>query len=379
MYFPETRLSSTSWDPYTVLKLNCTCVGTAVTYRRRCRRTVSSRHYSLHALATLGPLEAANSPELYNVASTALCWQHKHQVYDVVAEWRELLHNFAGLAAYNDWRADYDKKLLEQMYQLLVGLEMMKQCSQNSSPGFSGRSRPSYYANEQRGSVEDWRLHQAEKQETQQCQERARKYREAKQAQEREEWERKAKVAKEIKEREEQEKREREAKKAREREERERKAKETKEREERERKQKEAKERAEDVRRKAQLTLEEETQEWSDAWKRYEEGWAIVSASDEVLNGSQMPWPTKSGKREGLTNESVREFFKRMPSVASADTPSKETFRAMTQETKRWHTDKIQHRFGRDIFQSVYGDDIDIVTKLVVVLWKEAKMEREGI
>lgn len=363
MYISENQISRTSWDPYTVLKLNCTCVGTAVTCKRRCKRPVSSRHYSLHALVRLGPREAANSPELYNVAITALCWQHKYQAHDVVAEWRELLHNYAGVAAYNAWHADYDKRIFEQMCQLLEGLERMKQFSQNSSPGYYGRSSPLYYANEQRDPMEDWRQRQYSEKIKQQHEERQRKYKETMEAREREEKERKAKEAKETKEREE----------------RERKAKETKEREERERKQKEAKERAENVRMKAQQKQEQETQEWSDAWKRYEEGWAFVNASDEYLNGNQIPWPTKSGKREGLTNGCVREFFRRMPSVASSDTPCKETFRAMTQETKRWHTDKIQHRFGRDIFQSVYGEDIDIVTKLVVVLWKEAKTEREGV
>lgn len=152
---------------------------------------------------------------------------------------------------------------------------------------------------------------------------------------------------------------------------------EARKREEQEKKEREAKERAERARQKEEKRKQKRKNDWSDAWKRYENGWKSVDDTDN-LSGSEIPWPTKSGLRRDLSESSVRQFFRRTAFVYSFNNHAEELFQAMTKETKRWHSDKIQHRFGRDVFQSQYREDIDMVTKLIVVLWKEAKMGRGG-
>ncbi len=49
----------------------------------------------------------------------------------------------------------------------------------------------------------------------------------------------------------------------------------------------------------------------------------------------------------------------------------------MTQENKRWHTDKIVFRFGPEILKGPRKDALNMIAKEVVKLWKEAKMERK--
>ncbi|EEU36701.1 uncharacterized protein NECHADRAFT_86508 [Fusarium vanettenii 77-13-4] len=149
------------------------------------------------------------------------------------------------------------------------------------------------------------------------------------------------------------------------------------ERKEQEKREREAKQRAELARQKEELRKLERRHEWSDAWKRYENGWKSADDTDN-LGGNKIPWPTKSGLRQDLSESSVRQFFQKTAFVYSSNDHAEELFQTMTKETKRWHSDKIQHRFRRDIFQSKYREDIDMVTKLIVVLWKEAKMGRGG-
>lgn len=150
---------------------------------------------------------------------------------------------------------------------------------------------------------------------------------------------------------------------------------EARKREEQEKVVRDAKERAERARQKEGQRKQQRRIEWSDAWKRYENGWTSVDDPDN-LSGSEIPWPTKSGLRQDLSESSVRQFFRETAFTYSSNDHAEELFQTMSKETKRWHSDKIQHRFGQDIFQSQYGKDIDMVTKLIVVLWKEAKMGR---
>ncbi|RSL61335.1 hypothetical protein CEP53_005167 [Fusarium sp. AF-6] len=153
---------------------------------------------------------------------------------------------------------------------------------------------------------------------------------------------------------------------------------EARKRAEEERKEQEAKEKAERKRQKEERRKEKRRGDWSDAWKRYENGWKSIDDTSDNIDGSQIPWPIKSGLRQDLSESAVRQFFRRTAFVHSSDDQAEEIFQVMTKETKRWHSDKIQHRFGKDIFQSQYGEDIDMVTKLIVVLWKEAKTGRGG-
>ncbi|RSL90936.1 hypothetical protein CEP51_000465 [Fusarium floridanum] len=145
-----------------------------------------------------------------------------------------------------------------------------------------------------------------------------------------------------------------------------------------EREEQEAKEKAERKRQKEDRRKVKRRGDWSDAWKKYDNAWKSIDDTSDNIDGSQIPWPTKSRLRLDLSESTVRQFFRRTAFVHSSDDQAEEIFQVMTKETKRWHSDKIQHRFGKDIFQSQYGEDIDMVTKLIVVLWKEAKMGRGG-
>lgn len=78
-----------------------------------------------------------------------------------------------------------------------------------------------------------------------------------------------------------------------------------------------------------------------------------------------------------MTVENVSEFFKNAAPLQQAAQLEEEMFRLMSKENKRWHTDKIMSRFGRGILQAPCGAALDLMSKLMVKLWKEAKMQRK--
>lgn len=335
MSYYQHATSSKSWDPWSVLQFENpqlgyrTCVGTAVTYGRRCKRSVAMSSPCLATLETLGPLQAAKSSMLRDIAGAGLCWQHKHQVDDVVARWRDVLHRFAeaqssgrkGSSTRHDSKPSAARPrptpmteqtqpniddLMEQIRRLQEELERLR--SQKPSPYSSTGST----ASGQQSHTEERRRQ--------------------------EENDKKAKVAKEAKAA-------KEAKKAKE----------------------------------AREEQEREQSVWLDAWTRYDEGWDKIIAAGGSVERSGIPWPTKSGKRTTINEEVVREFFRRNPSVLLSSDKGEERFRLMSRETKRWHPDKLQCRFGREMLIGEYKADIDFISKLIVRLWKEAKMKREEV
>ncbi len=76
-----------------------TCFGEAVTYSRRCERSIAGGSiFTLNDLAARSPEEAARSPQLRTAAEQGLCYQHKHQLGNVVDRWRRRLEALSGQA-----------------------------------------------------------------------------------------------------------------------------------------------------------------------------------------------------------------------------------------------------------------------------------------
>ncbi|KAK0385637.1 hypothetical protein NLU13_6814 [Sarocladium strictum] len=107
----------------------------------------------------------------------------------------------------------------------------------------------------------------------------------------------------------------------------------------REKQKREAKERAdkakEEARRSAQAAKLAEQLKWSNAWSLYNAAWENIELG-RSRTSPRAPWPTLSGKAEDVSEASVREFFQRAP--------------------------------GKDT--------IDLVTRVIVQRWKEAKGSR---
>ncbi|GKT43380.1 uncharacterized protein ColSpa_03561 [Colletotrichum spaethianum] len=297
-----------SWDPRSVLQFDNpqvgyqTCFGTAITYGRRCRRQVSIGPFIPAKLQAQEPLKAAKSSWLNALALDGLCWQHVHQVDDVIARWRHALHKFAETQSAGtkssskghgpkpstagsrptpktEQRHPDVDDIMEQIRRLREELEKLLS-EQKSSSSYSSGPKPSAQQPQQQDHAEEQRR------------------------------------------REESEEKAREARK------------------------REDSERAERARAKRQKEKEREEREWSDACARYEDRWSNIEAGGGGLASSQIPWPTKSGKGTTVDERAVREFFRRMPSLLLSDEPGEERFRVISRETKRWHPDKLQVGLG---------------------------------
>lgn len=49
----------------------------------------------------------------------------------------------------------------------------------------------------------------------------------------------------------------------------------------------------------------------------------------------------------------------------------------MSQESKRWHTDKIMQLFGREVLTGIHGKALDLIAKIVVQLRQDAGKARK--
>ncbi len=90
----------------------------------------------------------------------------------------------------------------------------------------------------------------------------------------------------------------------------------------------------------------------------------------------QIPWPVQSGKAEDVTESRIKAFF-------TYATPSEllgkeEWYRLMSQESKKWHTDKVMSQFGRTVLEGPYGDALNTMAKTIVEMWKAASRSRRG-
>lgn len=77
-----------------------------------------------------------------------------------------------------------------------------------------------------------------------------------------------------------------------------------------------------------------------------------------------------------MTVQGLRDFFEKAPPIKAAASPGEERYRIMVQESKRWHTDKLQQRFGRDVYTDQTREELNTVTRVVVEEYMKAKMKR---
>ena len=77
-----------------------------------------------------------------------------------------------------------------------------------------------------------------------------------------------------------------------------------------------------------------------------------------------------------MTAQGIREFFQKGLPVEAAASPQEERYRIMVQESKRWHTDKLYHRFGRELCTGEMREVLNTVTRVVLEEYMRAKMNR---
>ncbi|KAH8168657.1 hypothetical protein LIA77_11921 [Sarocladium implicatum] len=321
-----------------------TCIGEAVTYGRRCKRIVAGHKVAsaqriVDKLAAGSSLAAAKSSKLYDIADLMLCYQHVGQSEDIVREWKEQLRDSSeaeseekrattgrGYETRDGGRrqatgADIDD-LAEKIRMLQEELRRMKAAQQEDyvktfpSTGKSSRYTPfttSYSSSTGTGYSSTKREESEDEYEDEYEEDIA------------------------------------------------------------ERQRREAKERAERIkeaaRRKAEAAKLAEKRKWSSAWNRYDASWYALE--DGRLKNPKLPWPVVSGEVSDVTASSVREFFRRAMPV------DEDRFRLLTRELKRWHTDKLLSLVGQDVVSGGDKARIDVVTKTIVQLWKEAKLSKK--
>jgi hypothetical protein len=141
----------------------------------------------------------------------------------------------------------------------------------------------------------------------------------------------------------------------------------------REKQKREAKDRTEkakeEARRSAQATKLAEEQKWSNAWSLYNAAWQNIELS-RSKKPPGVPWPTMSGRAKDVNEASIQEFFQRAPGK------TEDRFLLFSQEAKRWHTDKLLSRFGKEFVNGAEKENIDLVTRVIVQRWKEAKRSK---
>ncbi|KAJ9137293.1 hypothetical protein NKR23_g9214 [Pleurostoma richardsiae] len=382
------------WDPEEVLTItnpatgSPTCLGEAVTYGRRCQRHIAANKFAnvwriLDGIAQEDAFTAAKSSELMEALSWGLCYQHKQQAEQIQRRWIRQLREWSGDSQRSSYAAgpgpsaawpQSDKRDFKRGFGSKAGQTPSTAPSYSTRPMFGYGMKYEDQAEEMgrkmrqmaeeleklRRDAEAWRRAEREREES----ERLRRKEEEMRRQKKEEEERQ-KREKEQKERAERLKREQEERQRREKEQKERQKKE------------EAARARERPRTRAQERERAMKKEWEDAWTRYTDGWdKIRGKTSEEVDHAQIPWPVKSGRLEDVTSGNVSLFFERAPPIALAIDVAEERFRIISQENKRWHTDKIMSQFGPEILSGKYKDALDLIAKLMVQLWKEAKMKR---
>ena len=262
MYFnPNTEpYTSSQWDPTEVLGLvnplkgSITCLGYAVTCRRRCFRgpagwKISQAQGILSALSTLDPSKAADSPRLRDAVDILLCYQHGGDAKTVLSQWQTKLMQY--------------------------GRESRRAGSkpQRKDSWLNGgiKHEPTSYDHETLFA------------EIRRLQEELRKFRQD-QSREREDAQREREEREARREKEEQNAREeREAQEEKKRQ-KEREAEEKKKRQEREARAREAADRERERERERERKKEAEKQQWSDAWERYTKEWEAIESVGDLLS-----------------------------------------------------------------------------------------------
>lgn len=112
---------------------------------------------------------------------------------------------------------------------------------------------------------------------------------------------------------------------------------------------------------------------WREAWERYAAAWAKWDGKS--VEG--IPWPTRTGKREGIGEEGdeVRLFFEN--GLDRDEIGDKEFAAKLKEERVRWHPDKIQQRLGGKVEEGVMKD-VTSIFQVVDRLWNDVRSSVQG-
>ncbi|KAI1457657.1 hypothetical protein F4805DRAFT_427682 [Annulohypoxylon moriforme] len=346
---------SQKWDPDVVLGDidGGSCIGLAKTRGRRCGRWIAQHKTTygrgmLSRLACDSPSKAAESPILEDAADILLCWQHTNQLSEIIRRWKRKLETCADEIEAKDKSYIKDditrkqKDTRQRSSNYAVGESMLPRNIKREEDELAQRKRQDQ--ENQRLKEENKRLEEERKrleEEKKRLEEEKRRLEEEKRKLEEEERKRK----------EEESKREQKAREEAFRE-RVRLAKAKREREARER-------------------AEKEAASWRTAWERYSSAWSRPAD----VSATNIPWPVKSGLQSDVDEANVRLFFAKAPPADSVD-PGDKRFKLISEENRRWHTDKMMQRFGSDVVNGAAKGPLSIVAKVMIELRQEARNER---
>ncbi|KAI1413740.1 hypothetical protein F5Y13DRAFT_160964 [Hypoxylon sp. FL1857] len=109
------------------------------------------------------------------------------------------------------------------------------------------------------------------------------------------------------------------------------------------------------------------------SWReRFEEYMKIWSEWDGGLEG--MAWPVRSGRREDVDADAVRDFF--VMGIDPEEVGEAEFLTKLKEERVRWHPDKIQQKLGGKVDQAVMRD-VTAVFQIVDKLWSDTRSKRQ--
>ncbi|KAI0883597.1 uncharacterized protein GGS22DRAFT_195260 [Annulohypoxylon maeteangense] len=88
----------------------------------------------------------------------------------------------------------------------------------------------------------------------------------------------------------------------------------------------------------------------------------------------EMGWPVRSGRREDVSADAVRDFF--ILGIDAEDVGEAEFLARLKEERVRWHPDKIQQRVGGKVDEDVMRD-VTAVFQIVDKLWSDTRSKRQ--
>ena len=89
----------------------------------------------------------------------------------------------------------------------------------------------------------------------------------------------------------------------------------------------------------------------------------------------EMSWPVRSGRREDVGSEPVRDFF--VNGLDPVEMGEKDFLARLKEERVRWHPDKIQQRLG-DKFDDAVQRDVTAVFQIIDKLWSDIRAKAKA-
>ncbi|KAI1213396.1 uncharacterized protein F4807DRAFT_264123 [Annulohypoxylon truncatum] len=108
---------------------------------------------------------------------------------------------------------------------------------------------------------------------------------------------------------------------------------------------------------------------WKERFEEYGKAWMGWDGGVEGIG-----WPVKSGRREDVGMDNVRDFF--VLGIDPEDVGEAEFLARLKEERVRWHPDKIQQRLGGKVDEAVMRD-VTAVFQIVDKLWSDTRSKRQ--